>query len=245
MPVDPPPPSSPSPPTKERLLSIALTLLREKGVGALTIRNIASRAGVSVSVVHHHYINKQGLLDACKMHFYQNLGTVITAALPEVLGKPVDVILDHMLRILWAHARDNTMVLRLLASEVLASGQLIDGVNQASDRPFMALAISHLAPIVGLQQHVLRVRLQAVFVLVSRFAISSDSELRSVLGTQPENTADDTEATIQNHLVEMAKLLLISSPREAANDANTDDNTDDNDANTDDNNNASEPVNNI
>ncbi len=220
MPVDSPSPSSsPSPPTKERLLSIAFSLLREKGVGALTIRNIASRAGVSVSVVHHHYVNKQGLLDACKMHFYKDLGTVITAALPTVIGKPVDVILDQMLRLLWAHARDNTMVLRLLASEVLASGQLIDGVNQASDRPFMALAISHLAPIVGLEKEVLRVRLQAVIVLVSRFAISSDNELHSVLGTQPGNTEDDTEAIIQNHLVEMAKLLLIHSPRETTNES--------------------------
>lgn len=197
--------AKPEVPTKERLLRIALKLLNEEGISAMTIRNIAERGGVSVSVVHHHYVNKQGLLDACKMNFYSELGKVIVDVLPTVAGQPIGVVLDLAVRRFWAHARENVRVLRLLSSQVLATGQLIDRIGDYDNRPFLALGIRQLAPLVGLEEDILRVRLQSMIILLSRFAVSSDAELSSIVGKEPEAAAE----AIENHLVDIAKLLLL------------------------------------
>jgi AcrR family transcriptional regulator len=50
--------------TRARIRQAAFRLISEKGFEALTIRETGRRAGVSASVVIHHYGSRQGLIDA-------------------------------------------------------------------------------------------------------------------------------------------------------------------------------------
>ncbi|RBQ17518.1 TetR family transcriptional regulator [Spongiactinospora rosea] len=49
--------------TRERLVRVALELLNEKGMDALTVRALASRLGVGAPALYWHVRNKQELLD--------------------------------------------------------------------------------------------------------------------------------------------------------------------------------------
>ena len=198
--------------TKERLLAVTLSILHEEGANGLTIRKIAERAGVSVSVVHHHYINKQGLVDACKTHFYQGVGAAIADVIAQAPTTPVAISIERAIRTLWKYGRDNVAVLRVLASDASADGQIIDQYRSYDARPFLAMATSVLAPKLGLSEKTARARVHALGIMLTRFAISSDSELASLFGEEGAQAVHDAE----NELVEMAKLVLVGRPPEPA-----------------------------
>jgi len=191
--------------TKERLLAVALEILEREGGGGLTIRNIAKHGGVSLSIVNHHYQSKRGLLDACKSHFYEGLGRVvadIVAATGQLSGKE---IVERSVRACWAFVRANIPLTRMLAGDVMAEGQLIDSYGDYDKRPALSTGVAVLAPRLGLTVELARVRLQAMAVLVTRFAISSDAELSSLFGLD----ADAAVRAAEEHLVDMGKLLLV------------------------------------
>jgi len=193
--------------TKQRLLVVALEILQAEGVDALTIRRIAHDGNVSVSVVHHHYVNKQGLLDACKLEFYAGMSPVVESLLGNTNGKPAAAVIEDAVRAMWSYVRANIRLARLLASEVAANGRLIDSVLDYEKRPFLRVAVAAFAPRLGLSEQAARLRIQALGVIVSRFAISADSELTSMLGVPAEQAANRTE----DELVGMAKALLAST----------------------------------
>lgn len=49
---------------REAILAAALELLRERGIGRLTTREVASLAGVSEASIYYHYTDRAGLLKA-------------------------------------------------------------------------------------------------------------------------------------------------------------------------------------
>jgi AcrR family transcriptional regulator len=53
---------------KEAILTATLELLRERGIGRLTTREVAARAGVSEASVFYHYGDRVGLLMAVFAH---------------------------------------------------------------------------------------------------------------------------------------------------------------------------------
>lgn len=50
--------------TRHRIEQAALKLFADKGFKATTIRDICSKSGVSVALIHYHYKNKNGLYEA-------------------------------------------------------------------------------------------------------------------------------------------------------------------------------------
>ena len=55
------------------MLTATLELLREKGIGTLTTREVAARAGVSEASVYYHFKDRAGLLQAVFEHGVQPL----------------------------------------------------------------------------------------------------------------------------------------------------------------------------
>ena len=49
--------------TKEKILSVALTLFSTKGYKAVSVRHIASDVGIKASSLYNHFENKQEILD--------------------------------------------------------------------------------------------------------------------------------------------------------------------------------------
>lgn len=54
--------------TRARILGTAWQLVRDKGAGAVTVKEVAAEAGVSRQLVYFHYQNRAGLLLAMARH---------------------------------------------------------------------------------------------------------------------------------------------------------------------------------
>ena len=59
--------------TREHLLNAASAVLGEEGYGAMSMRAVADRAGVRVSLVHYHFGSKRGLMGAVLEHLTAGL----------------------------------------------------------------------------------------------------------------------------------------------------------------------------
>jgi AcrR family transcriptional regulator len=59
--------------TRTRLLTAAAGVLGEQGYGAMSMRAIADRAGVRLSLVHYHFGSKHGLMEALLDHLTEGL----------------------------------------------------------------------------------------------------------------------------------------------------------------------------
>lgn len=71
-----------------QLLAAALELLATQGVGALTVRSVAARAGVAPAGVYSRYDGKSGLLDALTSQGFDLLhGALVGASGPSALAR--------------------------------------------------------------------------------------------------------------------------------------------------------------
>src|SRR5215510_10331530 len=64
---------------RNALLEAALELVREEGVGAISLREVARRAGVSHAAPAHHFGDKAGLLTALATQGYELFGAALRA----------------------------------------------------------------------------------------------------------------------------------------------------------------------
>jgi AcrR family transcriptional regulator len=62
------------------LLEIATRLIDEEGVGAVTLRRVAEKAGVTATAAQHHYGDKEGLLRAIASVSFKDLLSILTTA---------------------------------------------------------------------------------------------------------------------------------------------------------------------
>ncbi len=191
--------------TKKRLLSLTLEIIESEGADALTIRKLAKRAGVALSVVHHHYVNKQDLLDACKVDYYEGVGVLVQELLAKASDKPIKEFVDVVVRELFRNARNRISIARLLAQDVYRSGEIIERYRGYEQRPFFSVSAALLASKLGLTIRETRARIQAAIALLTRFATSSNEELVGVFG---EN-GDDILRVAEDELVVMSQLLLL------------------------------------
>lgn len=65
--------------TRDRTLDAAALLLREEGPGALTVRRIATAAGLSTMAIYHHFGGKDGLVEALYVDGFRALDQALSA----------------------------------------------------------------------------------------------------------------------------------------------------------------------
>ncbi len=58
---------------RARIRDAALRLFAERGIGGVSVRDIAGAAGVSPGLIRHHFGSKDGLRDACDSHAVDSL----------------------------------------------------------------------------------------------------------------------------------------------------------------------------
>lgn len=63
--------------TRDRLIELAYDLVREEGVEALTIRELANRADVAVGLPHAHFGSRDGLLDELRGRAWNEFDRVV------------------------------------------------------------------------------------------------------------------------------------------------------------------------
>ncbi|MFJ3770884.1 TetR/AcrR family transcriptional regulator [Streptomyces sp. NPDC090075] len=116
------------------LLSHAEQGLREKGPGALSLRELAREAGVSPGAPSRHFRNKQALLDALALEGFDRLTAVLTGAV-ERAGEAFADRLAALARGYLAFTAGNAALLDLMYTtkyDADASGELIAATRRLS-----------------------------------------------------------------------------------------------------------------
>ncbi|MCK5155503.1 MAG: TetR/AcrR family transcriptional regulator [Spirochaetales bacterium] len=65
---------------KNKLISSGLEILSEEGIGSLSLRNVAKRAGVSHAAPYRHFKNRESLIAAIAEEGYKKLSDSITTS---------------------------------------------------------------------------------------------------------------------------------------------------------------------
>src|SRR5271154_2357012 len=65
--------------SKKRLVEESVRLIDEQGLGGLSFREMARRAGVSHQTPYHHFVNREGILAAIALEGFTNLDAALVA----------------------------------------------------------------------------------------------------------------------------------------------------------------------
>jgi AcrR family transcriptional regulator len=76
--------------TRDRTLDAAAQLLRDEGPAALTVRRIATEAGLSTMAIYHHFGGKDGLVEALYVDGFEALDDALSAV-PRTADPVADV----------------------------------------------------------------------------------------------------------------------------------------------------------
>jgi TetR/AcrR family transcriptional regulator, cholesterol catabolism regulator len=103
--------------TAGRLLSLAAELFRQKGYGAATTRELASRLGIQKASLYHHMRGKEDLLFAISMESLQRITAAVTAARDSATAdqRLHAMIMAHMETALQDQDMHTTMLIELRA----------------------------------------------------------------------------------------------------------------------------------
>jgi AcrR family transcriptional regulator len=114
------------------LLTAAERTLRERGAGALSLRELAREIGVSHAAPGRHFKDKQALLDALALTGYERLATALESA--DDPGQPLEPRLTGLAKAYVGFAVENATLLELMFTrkhDPDASAQLAEAVDRS------------------------------------------------------------------------------------------------------------------
>ncbi len=194
--------------TREKIVEAAMESMRQRGPANISLRDIARRAGVAVSLISHHFDSKDGLLIACLQRMYAQI-LEGEARYRERLTRgedSVELLLGEMIEEGYHFARAHRALVRIGLRMVAESGTIPKRWRDLVLEPFLATWSTEIARRSGVAPRVVRIRLHTLTAVCARFALSSDAEMRSVLGDE-DATADAITEEIVQHLVDVASRM--------------------------------------
>jgi AcrR family transcriptional regulator len=201
------PPNADADATRLRIREVAGTLFAARGIGSVSVRQIAAEAGVSLAMIHHYFGSKDALYGACVDAMYAELeGLQAELAAALVPGGSLEEIVERAVRTGFRFARAHRIANRLLWRQVVEAGTLDEARRARYQQPFLKDLSLALAAASGRPAAQWRLPVQSLTFLISRYALSEDSEL-SFFTEGPEPAAE-----VEEHLVSCARLLLGLSP---------------------------------
>ncbi|WP_038169596.1 TetR/AcrR family transcriptional regulator [Tomitella biformata] len=140
---------------RHAILAVAVELIRVDGIGKLSLRELARRAGVSHAAPAHHFRDKTGLLTAIAAEGFETLADALAAPVDpdaNILGelgvRYVRVALTHPahFEVMWARATLRWEDSALAAAAQRALGLLrsaLDGAPDAESQLQAAWSLAH------------------------------------------------------------------------------------------------------
>ena len=110
---------------RQRIYDAALTLFRQKGVAAATIRDIAGAAGVGVGTFFNYFDSKEGVLAELGRQRQERLEALI--ADPSLAGQPTLARVEAIMRALVEGMEEEPTLTRAVVRAALTSPALFHG----------------------------------------------------------------------------------------------------------------------
>lgn len=194
--------------TKQRILDSALHLFADRGIDAVSLRELAADARVSSAMIHHCFGGKDGLREAAIDTMYSQLGGAVMEMVqllaPDQCRSPGEVF-DRAVRYAYSFCRKHQSSVRLLMRDVIANGELDARREATTNGPFMDQITKRLGQIIGTEPAELRIPLHSCVTLVGRYAVSSDAELMRLTGA---DSVDEAERLTEESLRQTVRMLM-------------------------------------
>jgi AcrR family transcriptional regulator len=108
--------------TVDAVLEATLQVLKRDGAQALTTTAVAARAGVSVGTLYQYFPDKDSLVMALKVQYFQALVTTLRAAARSVEGQPLEQALPEIIGALLSFKRERLDLSLALREPMMAMG---------------------------------------------------------------------------------------------------------------------------
>jgi AcrR family transcriptional regulator len=118
---------------RRSLIQAGLQVLAERGVDALTLREVARRAKVSQAAPYHHFTDKADLVGAITQHGFENFAGALQAGADEVGGGALQRLTGMGLAYV-RFAVANPALFRLLFRPELRGGTREEPATEAMER---------------------------------------------------------------------------------------------------------------
>ncbi len=199
--------------TRKRILESALEAFADHGPSGGSVRGIAQNAGVSVAMIHHYFGSKDELYVACIDNLYRDLLAMWNRIESAYFNNmPIEATLDRVIRLGFRFAREHQTPSRMLLRQIIEGGETETKRREIIQRPFLTYTSERLGKVMGRPPEELRMAIQSIVMLISRYALGHDEELQVVAGPpRDENDKTALERT-EDHLVEVARAILGVQP---------------------------------
>jgi AcrR family transcriptional regulator len=200
--------------TKARILDAACALVADHGIEGTSIRDIAKESKVSLATVLHYYGSKDGLYEACIEAMYKELdqlkATLITTLVP---GAPIEQTIELAIRASNKFAKQHRAAHRLVLRANIDEGGMRPDRREKYLGQMTDDVAGVLAMLLGVDRARARIVHSSVAHLIVRYSLQPGPELKLITGKKSER---DAEAAIEDHVVELAKALLLNGAHGAA-----------------------------
>ncbi|MBI5513928.1 MAG: TetR/AcrR family transcriptional regulator [Deltaproteobacteria bacterium] len=198
--------------TRRRILDSAVKLFSARGLEGATVRDVALGAGVTLATVHHYFGSKDALFEACIAAVYDGLeGMSEELKQLFVTGAPLEEILTRAMAVASGYARKNRTIVRLLVRTSVSTGRVPPRGRVMMETSFLPVVAEALGMLTGRSALEVRLALQTLVFLVTRYAVQDPAELVSVLGL-PKGERERAFERLDAHLGQVALALLAPRP---------------------------------
>jgi AcrR family transcriptional regulator len=194
--------------TKRRILDSACELFARKGLGGTSVREIAAAANVNAALVSHHFGGKDKLYAACVEAMHDEIDGMREQLMGQLTSSDAlaEVIRDTVARG-FRYSRAHRGAVRLVMRQVLDTGEL------PAKRREMLLSFLDAASVVlsartARSPSDVRLVIQSLLYLMSRYALSTVDELRGVVGMAASDPDELVLSAVASHLGNQAQWLL-------------------------------------
>jgi TetR/AcrR family transcriptional regulator len=185
--------------TKDALIEAAEAIFMEKGFGNTSLSEIAKRAGITKSLIHHYFGSKEGLLHEVKTRRFTHYASQESKILRN--SKPSAELLRASVAFYFDFLRRNPQIVRILAWMYLEQDQ---GICFEKDRELVRLGVEKVREIQAAGQ--LRSDIDPRFIVfiflgLCQHWFQGKDHFREKFGT--EGLSDDLDEAYLSDMIEI------------------------------------------
>ncbi len=186
--------------TQERIVSAARELLAEDGPEGVSVRRVASRAGLSVGAIRHYFASQEELLvEAGLTKYYDQLDDFRRQFFKQLCSREsATVAVSTAASAAFHFCRSQTTALELRARATTTGRHLGDRREATSRLPFLREFAQKLSPFTERSPEELRFAAQSLIFLIARFGFLEDAALLDLVDSDdPAEAVRRTEAHLR------------------------------------------------
>ena len=182
----------------------------EQGGIDVSVRSVATNAGVSLGTIHYYFPTKESLLEACLDAYYEALGKVaaeVATRIQSATRETAKEAIGEGVRSIYRFALSERARLRLRATNNAHRGRLHPDRHLHVRGPYLDTFTALLAPLVDADAEEIRLTFQTLTFSVMQYVLLSDEEIVQIAG----KSGDEGRRVLEDHVVRVGTRMLFRS----------------------------------